>query len=61
MLGPATGTIPRIKNKYYYRLVIKYRHDEKLIQALGSLMKKGQQLQKQGITIIIDREPINFM
>ena len=61
MLGPATGTIPRIKNKYYYRLVIKYRHDDNLMQALASLMQKGQQLQKQGVTIMIDREPINFM
>ena len=61
MLGPATGTIPRIKNKYYYRLVIKYRHDDKLMQALASLMQKGQQLQKKGVTIMIDREPINFM
>lgn len=61
MLGPAPSTISRIKNKYYYRVVIKYRFDQHLMQALTELMHKGQQLQRQGVTIMIDREPTNFI
>lgn len=61
MLGPAPSTISRIKNKYYYRVVIKYRYDQNLMLALTELMHKGQQLQRQGVTLMIDREPTNFM
>lgn len=61
LLGPSTGAIARLKNKYYYRMVIKFKHDDGLEEALTELVSAGQRLQKQGVTLTIDRDPVNFI
>lgn len=61
LLGPSSGSIARLKNKYYYRLVLKYRHSGQLFHALTELMQKGQTLQREHITLVIDRDPVNFI
>ena len=61
LLGPAAGSVERLKNKYYYRMVIKYKFDAGLQEALTELVSAGQRLQKQGVMLIIDRDPVNFI
>lgn len=61
MLGPSTGAVARLKNKYYYRLVLKYRNGTELFNALTELMQKGQVLQREKVTLVIDREPVSFI
>lgn len=61
LLGPSTGAITRLKNKYYYRMVIKFKHDDGLEEALTELVSAGQRLQKQGVVLTIDRDPVNFI
>jgi len=61
LLGPSAGSVARLKNKYYYRLVLKYRHGAQLFKALTELMQRGQTLQREQVTLVIDREPVNFM
>jgi len=61
LLGPSAGSVSRLKNKYYYRMVIKYKADEGLQRALTELVGAGQRLQKQGVSLIIDRDPVNFI
>ncbi|QMU89388.1 primosomal protein N' [Weissella cibaria] len=61
LLGPSTGAITRLKNKYYYRMVIKFKHDDGLEAALTELVSAGQRLQKQGVVLTIDRDPVNFI
>jgi primosomal protein N' (replication factor Y) len=61
ILGPSTGVVARLKNKYYYRMVIKFKQDDGLEQALTELVGGAQRLQKQGVTLTIDRDPVNFI
>lgn len=61
MLGPAAGAITRLKNKYYYRILIKFKTDPGLNDALSELMVAAQRLQKQGVILNIDRDPNNFI
>lgn len=61
LLGPSAGSVARLKNKYYYRLVLKYRHGDHLFHALTELMQKGQTLQREQVTLVIDRDPVNFI
>ncbi|WP_419155380.1 primosomal protein N' [Weissella minor] len=61
MLGPSMGSVARLNNKYVYRIVIKYRQGERLFAALDELMQAGQRLQRQKVTLVIDRDPVNFV
>ncbi|WP_072152475.1 primosomal protein N' [Weissella viridescens] len=61
MLGPSAGSVARLNNKYVYRIVIKYRQSAKLFEALDELMQAGQRLQRQKVTLLIDRDPVNFV
>ncbi|MBM7617769.1 primosomal protein N' (replication factor Y) [Weissella uvarum] len=61
MLGPSMGSVARLNNKYVYRIIIKYKKSEHLFKALDELMQTGQQLQKQKVGLVIDRDPVNFV
>lgn len=61
MLGPSAGSVARLKNKYYFRIVIKYRDGKTLLPALSELMQTGQELQRQHATLTIDRDPMTFV
>lgn len=61
MLGPSAGAVRRLKNKYYYRIIIKYKFDENLATALEELRDASQRLIKQGVQLSIDRDPVNFI
>ena len=61
MLGPTPGTIARVKNRYYYQLIIKYKREPHLQPALKALLEDSQLAQRQGLLISIDNEPLNFI
>ncbi|GAK30658.1 primosomal protein N' [Weissella oryzae SG25] len=61
LLGPAAGAVSRLKNKYYYRMLIKFKNDDGLEMALKELMLAAQRLQKQKVILTIDRDPNNFI
>ncbi|MGY5339387.1 primosomal protein N' [Levilactobacillus spicheri] len=60
VLGPTPKAIARVKRKYYYQVVIKYKHEPQL-QAVLEQIRQGAQQAQRGLTITIDPEPMNFM
>lgn len=61
MLGPSAGSVARLKNKFYFRIVVKYRDGKTLLPALADLMQTGQTLQREHATLTIDRDPMTFV
>ena len=60
ILGPTPQTVTKINNRYYYQIVIKYKKETKLINYLQDLLLSSQRLEREGIQIVIDREPLKF-
>ncbi|USS86701.1 primosomal protein N' [Fructilactobacillus cliffordii] len=61
LLGPTPRPIARIKNRYYYQIIIKYKHDEQLPDALNRIQAISQTEIRKGFRIAIDVEPQSFM
>ncbi|MDQ0337557.1 primosomal protein N' (replication factor Y) [Caldalkalibacillus uzonensis] len=58
VLGPVAAPIPRIKDRYRYQCMIKYRNEPKLSQLLMELMNQMQpQIIKNHLQLQIDMEP----
>ena len=60
ILGPTPQTVTKINNRYYYQIVIKYKKETKLINYLQDLLLSSQRIEREGIQIVIDREPLKF-
>lgn len=61
VLGPTPSSILKIKNRFYYQLVIKYKQEPALEKYLQELLLQSQSGEKKGIMVVIDREPVNFL
>lgn len=61
ILGPTRAAIARMKRKYYYQLVIKYKHEPKLQGVLESMLESTQVSSRSGYQIAFDREPLSFI
>ncbi|MGX7204858.1 primosomal protein N' [Enterococcus pingfangensis] len=61
LLGPTPGAVLRIKNRYYYQLIIKYKNEPKLRTVLADILQVSQKDQRQGLLIAIDNEPMYFI
>ncbi|WP_430610473.1 primosomal protein N' [Enterococcus sp. DIV0876] len=61
LLGPAPSAILRIKNRYYYQLIIKYKHEPQLPAMLTRLLDQSQIDQRKGLYVSIDQEPLHFI
>ncbi|MBS2968931.1 primosomal protein N' [Metabacillus sp. KIGAM252] len=62
VLGPVASPIPRIKNRYRYQCMIKYKRDEKLIPLLKKVMDRYQQeMARDELAISIDLNPTTLM
>ncbi|KRK65645.1 primosomal replication protein N (factor Y) [Companilactobacillus tucceti DSM 20183] len=57
LLGPSPTMISRKQNKYYYQIIVKYKHEPKLHQKLLDILNDTQADTKKGFTIAIDNEP----
>lgn len=60
ILGPSKQGIAKIKQRYYYQLVIKYKKEPYLDLFLQKLLMKSQKDERRDIKIVIDREPLNL-
>lgn len=61
VLGPTPSSILKIKNRFYYQLVIKYKQEPALEKYLQELLLQSQSGEKKGIMVVINREPVNFL
>ncbi|USS87550.1 primosomal protein N' [Fructilactobacillus hinvesii] len=61
ILGPTPRPIARIKNRYYYQIIVKYKHDRQLPAALNRIQAISQKEVRKGFRIAIDVEPQSFM
>ncbi|KRN29651.1 primosomal protein N [Lactobacillus selangorensis] len=60
ILGPTPRSIARINKKYYYQIVIKYKHEPRLHAKLEEILETTQTETRHGFQIVIDHEPQQF-
>ena len=58
ILGPSTASVLKMNNKYNFQIILKYKKDEKLYNALNSLLKVYEGNGK--IKVEFDFNPINL-
>lgn len=62
VFGPVASPIPRIKDRYRYQCMIKYKVEPKLGETLEELMKASQaEIAKSDLQIVIDTNPFMMM
>lgn len=61
LLGPTPGPIARLKNRYIYQLVIKYKQEPQLDQTLTKILDETQVGTRNGYFVGIDKEPLTFI
>ncbi|WP_225047526.1 primosomal protein N' [Lacticaseibacillus kribbianus] len=61
VLGPSPSAIARLKNRYFYQLVVKYKREPKLDETLTRLLDETQKSTRDGFFVAIDREPQSFL
>lgn len=61
VLGPTPRSIARLKQRYYYQIIIKYRHDPQLHQRLHEILVGDQQKFAHGLELVIDPDPQYFV
>ncbi|UQS85704.1 primosomal protein N' [Apilactobacillus apisilvae] len=61
MLGPSPSSILRIKNKYYYQIILKYKNEPNLHACLEYILQHYQKDAQKGLYVNIDPDPLNFM
>lgn len=57
VLGPTPSMISRIKNKYYYQIILKYKNPQVVNEVLTQLQNDTQGDIKNGFKISIDNDP----
>ncbi len=60
-LGPAPKPIARTHNLYHYQVMIKYRFEDHLEEALNQILAWTQLPDQKDLRLIIDHEPQNFV
>ncbi len=61
VLGPAASPIPRIKNRYRYHCLIKYKREPELTKTLKTILDQYQADPKSGLLVSIDVNPFILM
>lgn len=61
ILGPSPSPIARIKNRYRYQLMIKYRREPQLHAIIDEMMEQLIEERKEDVQIIIDMNPNQLM
>ena len=61
ILGPTPRAIARLKKRYYYQIVIKYRQDPQLHSQLTKIMQEAQNKYQRGAELAIDPDPQYFL
>ncbi|WP_127848578.1 primosomal protein N' [Lacticaseibacillus hulanensis] len=61
ILGPTRGAIARLKRRYYYQIVVKYKREPNLTATLQEMLQTTQKSSRNGFQIAFDREPLSFV
>ena len=61
ILGPTARPIARTHNLYHYQILIKYRFENLLEEALNGVLELTQRRENKDLRILIDSEPQNFI
>lgn len=61
VLGPTPRAIARMKGRYYYQIVIKYKHDPNLHAMLQKILLETQTKELKNVQVSIDPDPQYFM
>lgn len=57
ILGPTPSAISRLKNQYYYQILVKYKKEDNLNRLLHHIQDSAQEVKKYGLNVYIDNEP----
>lgn len=61
ILGPTPSAIARLKNQYYYQILVKYKSEDNLNKLLHQIQDSAQEIKKYGLNVYIDNEPERIM
>jgi primosomal protein N' (replication factor Y) len=62
ILGPTPSPIPRIKDRYRYQCMIKYKHEPDLRKNIQSIMTYFKDaIQKHDLQVLVDMQPYQMM
>lgn len=61
ILGPIPSGVARVKNRYYYQLILKYKREPQLQAVLQQILNDSQVEQRKNLFVAIDYEPLNFI
>ena len=61
ILGPTPSGIKQKKNRYYYQIILKYKHEVHLHRMLREILETSQSEQRKNLYVSIDYEPLNFI
>lgn len=61
MLGPSPSPIARMKNRYRYQLIIKYRNEPHLQTIIKEIRDQFQSEMRKNLQIIVDFNPYQLM
>ncbi|GLB46809.1 primosomal protein N' [Philodulcilactobacillus myokoensis] len=61
LLGPTQSTILKIKRRYYYQIIIKYKREKNLNSVLSHILMNTQKDFRRGLRVEIDPNPLKFI
>lgn len=61
VLGPTPQTISKIKKRYYYQLIVKYKKEPALDNLLEKVLQESQKTGRTGLQVSINPNPVSFM
>lgn len=61
ILGPTPKPIAKMRNRYYFQIILKYKDQQLVDNLLHVLQDNAQKVTKKGLQLSIDKEPISFM
>lgn len=61
ILGPSQSPIAKIKDHYYYQVLLKYKNRTMLDSYIQEVVQQSQDMVRQGLFISIDHEPLSFI
>ncbi|MFR4790335.1 MAG: hypothetical protein ACLUAN_08400, partial [Lactobacillus acidophilus] len=61
ILGPTPSAISRVKNQYYYQILVKYKKEPNIKELLHHIQDSAQEAKKYGLNVFIDNEPEKIM
>ena len=60
ILGPSPKPIAKLRNRYYFQIILKFKQRTGLDALLTELQNRAQKA-KHGLQLSIDRDPVSFM